>query len=123
MSQTKCCPACFETIDARAWRCAKCAQRQPDAPGLHRDVSGRLLGGVCAALAQHFKWDLTVMRVALVASVAATGGVGLWLYVGLWLMTPFAVDDRAPALRFVDWVGRLFSRPSPPSSSSSWPGA
>jgi phage shock protein PspC (stress-responsive transcriptional regulator) len=112
MDQTKSCSSCFETIDARAVRCPRCTQRQPDAPGLFRGVPGRLVGGVCAALAQHFGWDLTVMRVVLVASLAITGGMGLWVYAGLWLMTPFTVNGQAPATRFVDWLGRVFAPPA-----------
>jgi phage shock protein PspC (stress-responsive transcriptional regulator) len=114
MDPTKRCPACFESIDARAAKCPRCAHRQPDAPGLYRDVPGRLVGGVCAALALHFNWDVTVMRVVLVASVAVTGGLLAWVYLVLWLMTPFEAGGRAPAHRLVEWVQRLFS---PPASS------
>jgi phage shock protein PspC (stress-responsive transcriptional regulator) len=116
MDQTKSCPACFESIDARAARCPKCAQRQPDAPGLFRDVPGRLVGGVCAALALHFNWDVTVMRVVMVASLVMTGGAGLWVYGLLWLMTPYERGGKSPAQRFADWVGRLFSPPAPVAS-------
>jgi phage shock protein PspC (stress-responsive transcriptional regulator) len=70
------------------------------------------MGGVCAALALHFNWDVTVMRVVLMCSVLFTGGLGAWAYAALWVMTPFDREDRAPALRFVDWLGRLFSPPA-----------
>jgi phage shock protein PspC (stress-responsive transcriptional regulator) len=112
MDQTKRCPACFETIDARAAKCPRCTQRQPDAPGLYRDVPGRLVGGVCAALALHFNWDLTVMRVVLLASIAVSGGLLTWVYGLLWLMTPFQAGGRAPGQRFVEWVQHLFSPPA-----------
>jgi phage shock protein PspC (stress-responsive transcriptional regulator) len=112
MSETKSCPACFESIDARALRCPKCAQRQPEAPGLYRDVPGRLVGGVCAALAMHFNWDLTVMRVVMIVTAAMSGGIGLWAYLALWVMTPFERDGRAPAQRLIEWMGRLFAPPS-----------
>jgi phage shock protein PspC (stress-responsive transcriptional regulator) len=109
MSETKSCPACFESIDSRASRCARCGQHQPDAPGLFRDVPGRLMGGVCASLALHFNWDMTLTRVAAVALMALSGGVVLWAYLLLWVMTPFQAGGRVPALRFVDWVWALFS--------------
>ena len=117
MDQTKRCPACFETIDARATRCPRCAQRQPDAPGLHRDVPGRLVGGVCAALALHFNWDVTVMRVVLLASMVVTGGLLTWVYGVLWLMTPFEAGGRSPGQRLVESVQRLFEAPASDSRS------
>ena len=113
MDETRRCPMCFEQIDARAVRCSHCGQRQAEAPGLHRDVPGRLVGGVCAALAHHFSWDVTVMRVALVAISFVSGGVGFWMYVMLWLLTPYEAGGRAPAMRAADWIGRLFSPPAP----------
>jgi phage shock protein PspC (stress-responsive transcriptional regulator) len=112
MDPTKRCPVCFETIDARATRCPRCAQRQPDAPGLHRDVPGRLAGGVAAALALHFNWDVTVVRVALVALSAASVGLGAWVYLLLWVTTPFEVRGKAPGQRLVEWAQRLFAPPT-----------
>lgn len=102
------CAACLETIDVRATRCAHCGQRQGNAT-LYRDVPGRALGGVAAALAQHFNWDVTVMRVLLVLSVAFSGGLVFWAYGVLWLMTPFTPNGRAPASKAVDWLGDLFT--------------
>jgi phage shock protein C len=110
-SVTRACALCFQDVDSRASFCGHCGQRQPDAPGLHRDLPGRALAGVCAAFAHHFGWDVTLMRIAFVASVAVTGGLVFWVYLAAWLMTPFAARDRAPLLRFVDGVGRLISPP------------
>jgi phage shock protein PspC (stress-responsive transcriptional regulator) len=70
-----------------------------------------LVGGVCAALATHFNWDVSVMRAAMLAIVFLGGGVGLWIYGVLWLMTPFEATGRSPGLKAVDWLGRLFSPP------------
>lgn len=108
---TKTCPACQTSIDARASRCPACAQRQPDAPGIFRDVPGRLAGGVCAALALHFNWDVTLMRVLFVASVAITGPLVFWVYPIIWAMTPFEQGGKTPLVKFVDAIGRLFSPP------------
>lgn len=114
---TKACSACLTTIDANATRCSNCTQRQPDS-GLSRDVQGRVLGGVCAALAQHFNWDVTLMRIVFVSSLAVTGGLVFWVYLATWLMTPFGKNERAPMARFFDAVGNLFSPPrSQPISS------
>ncbi len=105
------CVSCLQELAAQASRCPHCTQRQPDAPGLHRDLPGRLAGGVCAALAHHFNWDATLMRVLFVASLAFTGGLAFWVYAALWLMTPFAPRGRPPLTRGVDALGRLFSPP------------
>ncbi|MEW5738818.1 MAG: PspC domain-containing protein [Myxococcota bacterium] len=111
---TKSCPSCFKEIDVRAARCPFCAQRQPDAPSLYRNVPGRLAGGVCAAMALHFNWDVTLMRVLFVASLAVTGGLVLWVYGLLWFLTPFEARGRSPASRVVDAVSQLFARPTTP---------
>lgn len=109
---TKPCPACFQDIDARATRCSHCAQRQPDTVGLTRDVPGKLVGGVCAALALHFNWDLTLMRVSVIASLMLLGPLTVWIYLALWLMTPFRATDKAPLARLFDALSRLLSPPS-----------
>ncbi len=79
-----------------------------------------MLGGVCAALAQHFNWDVTLMRIVFVSSLAVTGGLVFWVYLATWVMTPFQRHERAPMAKFFDWVGSLFSsprsRPQPVSS-------
>jgi phage shock protein PspC (stress-responsive transcriptional regulator) len=109
---SKTCPACLSSINAAASRCAHCAQLQPDAPGLHRDVHGKALGGVCSALAQHFNLDLTLMRVLFVASFAVTGPLALWLYASLWLMTPYEAGGASPLKRFFEAIGAMFSTPA-----------
>jgi len=113
---TKSCRSCFKDIDSRAARCPFCAQRQPDAPALYRDVPGRLVGGVCAALALHFNWDVTVMRVLFVASLAVTGGLAAWVYFLIWFLTPFEARGRTPATKVLDALGNLFAKPAPPPS-------
>jgi len=105
---TKTCPSCLGAIDSRASRCQHCAQRQPDV-GLHRDVPGKAIGGVCAALSQHFNVDLTLLRVLFIASIAFTGGLVFWVYFATWLMTPFEANGRSPATKAIDWLGNLFS--------------
>ena len=106
---SKTCPACFKDLDSRALRCPFCAQRQPDVGGLHRDVPGRLLGGVCAAVAQHFNWDVTLARIAFLVSLALLGPISLWAYAAAWLMTPFEQAGKAPLSKALDWLGKLFA--------------
>lgn len=106
---TKGCSSCFKDIDSRATRCPFCAQRQSDVVGFYRDVPGRALGGVTAAIAQHFNWDVTLMRIAFVASLAITGGLVFWVYFAAWVMTPFRPTDKAPLVKLTDKLGTLFS--------------
>ncbi len=108
-TELKTCPSCFKNIDARALRCEHCSQRQGDVVGLSRDLPGRALGGVCAALAHHFNWDVTLMRIAFVASLAFTGGLVLWVYAAAWLMTPFEQHGKAPLAKVFDGLAGLFS--------------
>ena len=109
---SKNCPACFKDIDSRALRCEFCAQRQPDVVGLYRDVPGRLVGGVCAAVARHFNWDVTLARIAFVVSLAVLGPVSVWAYLAAWLMTPFEQTGKAPLARMLDGLSKLFSPPA-----------
>ena len=61
---------------------------------LRRDPSQRVLGGVCAGLANRLDVDPLVIRVAFVAAAAA-GGVGLALYALAWIAVP-AGDPTGP---------------------------
>ncbi len=106
---SKSCPACFKDIDSRALRCSFCTSRQTDVVGFYRDVPGRVVSGVTAAIALHFNWDVTLMRIALVVGLALLGPILIWVYVAAWLATPFAQDGKAPLTRLVDWLGNLFS--------------
>lgn len=108
-TSTKSCPSCFRDIDGRSLRCPFCQQRQVDVARLYRDVPGRVLGGVCAALARHFNWDPTLIRIAFVVGLVSTGPLGLWVYAAVWLMTPFAQDGQAPLAALFDTLGGLFS--------------
>ncbi len=66
----------------------------PQGQGPHRvqrltraPVEERLVGGVAAGLAEHFGLDPIVVRVAFVVT-RAFGGMGVALYVALWLLLP-----------------------------------
>lgn len=67
------------------------------------------MGGVCAAAARHFNWDLTLMRIAFVAMLFLSGGVAIWVYAAAWLMLPFDAATKAPLVRALDWMSDLFS--------------
>jgi phage shock protein PspC (stress-responsive transcriptional regulator) len=116
--ETKSCPACLQSIDARAIKCSACGSRQPDAPLMHRDVPGRVMGGVCAALSLQFGWDPVLIRVLMVVGIGATGGITLWAYALLWFLTPFEVRGSAPATKLIDGLGNLFNKERVPTAQS-----
>lgn len=55
--------------------------------GLSRPRRGRIIGGVCAALARRFDVSPTVVRVLFVISCVLPGPQIL-LYAGLWIVIP-----------------------------------
>ncbi|MET9546619.1 MULTISPECIES: PspC domain-containing protein [unclassified Streptomyces] len=59
---------------------------------LARPTHGRMIGGVCASLAQRFGTSATTMRVIFVASCLLPGPQFL-LYIALWVLLPS--EDKA----------------------------
>lgn len=60
---------------------------------LRRPRTGRVIGGVCAALATRFGWDVTLVRVLAVASLLLPGPQ-LIFYVVAWVVIP---NEPTPA--------------------------
>jgi phage shock protein C len=58
---------------------------------LRRPRTGRVIGGVCAALARRFGWDVTLVRVLTVASLLLPGPQ-LIIYVIAWIVIPGESD-------------------------------
>lgn len=56
---------------------------------LLRPRSPRVLGGVCAALALHYGWDLQLVRI-VTAVFALFYGVGVLAYTTCWIIIPEA---------------------------------
>jgi phage shock protein C len=54
---------------------------------LYRDEQHKMIGGVCAGLAQYLDMDMTVMRL-LFAFAFFIAGVGLIPYIILWIVLP-----------------------------------
>lgn len=48
----------------------------------------RILGGVCAGLAEYFDFDPTLVRVAYVLLTLCTAFSGLLAYIILWIVMP-----------------------------------
>ncbi|PPF25855.1 hypothetical protein C5C06_11930 [Rathayibacter tritici] len=57
-----------------------------------------LLGGVCAALAEHLGWSVRGTRLLALATIALGGG-GALLYLWLWALVPLDARDSEPAVR------------------------
>ncbi len=74
---------------------------------LVRSRRGRLVGGVCSGLGDHFGVDPILVRIAFVA-LAIFSGVGLALYLAFLLLVPEEGASRPPIrLRRSSWVSVL----------------
>ncbi|HEY3344418.1 MAG TPA: PspC domain-containing protein [Anaerolineaceae bacterium] len=71
---------------------------------LYRSQTGKMIGGVCAGLAEYFDLDPTLVRLVFVL-LLFTPLHGLLLYLILWLITPVAPLD--------------YPMPTPPAPPSS----
>jgi phage shock protein PspC (stress-responsive transcriptional regulator) len=60
-----------------------------------------MIAGVCAGLAEEFSISVTAVRLAAIICTIAAGGLGLILYVALWVIMPYrtrlATDQRYDA--------------------------
>lgn len=63
----------------------------PATPRLVRPATGRKIGGVCAAIADRFGWDRTVVRVVALVSILLPGPQVIAYLVG-WIVIP--ADDE-----------------------------
>lgn len=63
------------------------ATKEPHMSRLARPTHGRMIGGVCAALAQRFGTSATTMRVIFLLSCLLPGPQFL-LYIALWIVLP-----------------------------------
>lgn len=91
------CSHCGKEIDPAARFCPSCgatvhpfvAGRAPFPGQLVRPRYPRMVAGVCAGLAQHYGWDLSLVRV-LCALIIVFTGVGLFAYLAAWIIIPEA---------------------------------
>ena len=86
------------------------AREEPDEPRLRRPVQGRVIGGVCAGLADHLSLRVRHVRLAFVVATCL-GGAGIVAYLFLWALTPQTLDVPAP--QPVGPVGRAGAVPEP----------
>jgi phage shock protein C len=64
---------------------------------LVRNRKGRMIGGVCAGLADHFGWDVTLVRVVVAVFAVITGGAGILAYLVAWALIPEEGDKTSIA--------------------------
>lgn len=58
-------------------------------PALVRSSKDALIGGVCAGIARHFGWDITLTRVGyILLSVLSVAFPGILVYIILWIVMP-----------------------------------
>lgn len=60
--------------------------RMSSAPFI-RPIEGRAIAGVCAAIANHYRWRVENVRLGMLLLGLFTG-VGLVLYFALWIAIP-----------------------------------
>ncbi|WP_241095430.1 MULTISPECIES: ATP-binding protein [unclassified Leucobacter] len=64
---------------------------------MHREREGRIIGGVCAGFAEHTGLPVAGVRVGTVL-LTLLGGLGLVLYVWLWILVPEAQGEGGPSV-------------------------
>jgi phage shock protein C len=107
--ETKTCAFCATEISSRATKCPHCRSRQPDAPPMHRDVTGKIFLGVCAAVAGELGVDVMLVRAAFAIGITLSAGLFAWAYFLIWFVTPATAGGRSAMNKLVDWVSDLTS--------------
>jgi phage shock protein C len=88
------CPACNNQLNDGARFCSACGRPifEPAAQSfqqpMQRPRNGRAIAGVCAAFAQHFGWDVVLVRLVLVAAVLFGCGTPMLAYAIAWIVIP-----------------------------------
>ncbi|MGD0158282.1 MAG: PspC domain-containing protein [Terracidiphilus sp.] len=88
-----CCQHCGNVLHASARFCSGCGAAVANTqPYLHQPLirprSGRIIGGICIALARANGWDVALVRIlALVACLFSSGFVGV-AYLAAWIGIP-----------------------------------
>jgi phage shock protein PspC (stress-responsive transcriptional regulator) len=55
---------------------------------LARSRKGQMAAGICAAAAEYFGWDVTLVRVIVAVIAVITGGAGALAYLAAWTIIP-----------------------------------
>jgi phage shock protein PspC (stress-responsive transcriptional regulator) len=84
------------------------SMRGPGSETFYRGTD-RILGGVCSGLAEGFHVEVLWVRLAFVV-LAFINGVGLLLYVVLWVLMPERAGYQPPAQNMVESMGADIKR-------------
>lgn len=71
--------------------------RGAERPPLLRSRRDRVLGGVCAGIAEHLGVDILVIRLAALALVVFSGGTAVLAYLIAWILIPPATESSPPS--------------------------
>lgn len=92
------CSYCREQINPGARFCSACGQavqpvantnwQDPYFGRLYRARYGRMIGGVCAGIANHYGWDPVVVRLIAVAGLIFGCGSFFIAYLVAWVIMP-----------------------------------
>jgi phage shock protein C len=91
------CAACGREMNGDAKFCSGCGQATPvtgsiPAPQMRgqlvRPQFGRMVAGVCAGFAEHYGWDVAIVRLVLALAVLFGAGTPLVAYVIAWIVIP-----------------------------------
>ncbi|MDE1175143.1 MAG: PspC domain-containing protein [Edaphobacter sp.] len=89
------CPRCGKQLDPSSRFCAACGAPVGAAPPppppftaskLFRPRQNRMIAGVCAAFAQEYGWDLTIVRI--ITAIVCLSGAGAFAYLIAWIIIP-----------------------------------
>jgi phage shock protein C len=69
---------------------------------LYRSRKGQVVAGVCAGLAEYFKVDANLVRLAFAVVTVFTVGVGVLLYLAAWVILPEEGEDTSIAETWVN---------------------
>jgi phage shock protein C len=94
------CPQCGKQVDPNSRFCPSCggtisSAAPPQASGpyptsqLTRSRENRMIAGICAGFAKHYGWDLNLTRLLTFLIILFTG-VGVFVYLALWVIIPEA---------------------------------
>jgi phage shock protein C len=80
------CPACGTAVASVGWQPRPTGPTGPTGP-MMRPLTNRMIGGVCAAFALHYGWELNAVRVITCLIILMTG-VGALAYLAAWVIIP-----------------------------------
>ncbi|MGD0647374.1 MAG: PspC domain-containing protein [Acidobacteriaceae bacterium] len=94
------CAACGKELSFGSRFCSNCGHAVPPPPvappaqpyapyqRIVRPHYGRMIGGVCAGIAQHCGWDVALVRILLVVLVFFGCGTPILAYFIAWIVIP-----------------------------------